>query len=122
MFFFFNDTATAEIYTLSLHDALPIYCAIRRRGDEARVLRHHAPRVAWLRGLHRAQPLLDLGRGQLDVQPPLLDVEHDRVAVPHGGDRPADPGPGPDLRDHDAVRGAREAPAGQDRAGRPQAA
>src|SRR2546429_2766631 len=26
MFFFFNDTATTEIYTLSLHDALPIYC------------------------------------------------------------------------------------------------
>ena len=25
MFFFFNDTATTEIYTLSLHDALPIY-------------------------------------------------------------------------------------------------
>ena len=23
--FFFNDTATTEIYTLSLHDALPIY-------------------------------------------------------------------------------------------------
>src|SRR3982751_6017299 len=30
-FFFFNDTATTEIYTLSLHDALPIY------------LRHVAP-------------------------------------------------------------------------------
>src|SRR2546430_13052330 len=28
-FFFFNDTATTEIYTLSLHDALPICC--RRR-------------------------------------------------------------------------------------------
>src|SRR5215203_7527047 len=26
-FFFFNDTATTEIYTLSLHDALPIYDA-----------------------------------------------------------------------------------------------
>src|SRR2546429_8601067 len=26
-FFFFNDTATTEIYTLSLHDALPIYLA-----------------------------------------------------------------------------------------------
>src|SRR3712207_7343256 len=25
VFFFFNDTATTEIYTLSLHDALPIY-------------------------------------------------------------------------------------------------
>src|SRR3712207_8046782 len=29
LFFFFNDTATTEIYTLSLHDALPI---CRRRG------------------------------------------------------------------------------------------
>src|SRR3712207_8391726 len=27
MFFFFNDTASTEIYTLSLHDALPIYLA-----------------------------------------------------------------------------------------------
>src|SRR2546430_13145021 len=27
LFFFFNDTATTEIYTLSLHDALPIYVA-----------------------------------------------------------------------------------------------
>src|SRR5688572_32902330 len=27
LFFFFNDTATTEIYTLSLHDALPICCA-----------------------------------------------------------------------------------------------
>src|ERR1051326_2208617 len=32
-FFFFNDTATTEIYTLSLHDALPIYP--RRRVVEA---------------------------------------------------------------------------------------
>src|SRR3712207_8221409 len=35
MFFFFNDTATTEIYTLSLHDALPISrpgtAAARRR-------------------------------------------------------------------------------------------
>src|SRR5258707_6177522 len=29
-FFFFNDTATTEIYTLSLHDALPIFPAIER--------------------------------------------------------------------------------------------
>src|SRR6267143_7117034 len=36
LFFFFNDTATTEIYTLSLHDALPISSAPRsscgRRG------------------------------------------------------------------------------------------
>src|SRR5256885_3948049 len=30
--FFFNDTATTEIYTLSLHDALPI-CDVERRHD-----------------------------------------------------------------------------------------
>src|SRR5258708_27361386 len=30
LFFFFNDTATTEIYTLSLHDALPI-CRGRKR-------------------------------------------------------------------------------------------
>src|SRR5256885_13671405 len=30
IFFFFNDTATTEIYTLSLHDALPIYAAKAR--------------------------------------------------------------------------------------------
>src|SRR3989442_7652552 len=29
-FFFFNDTATTEIYTLSLHDALPIYAPVTR--------------------------------------------------------------------------------------------
>src|SRR5258708_14469339 len=29
LFFFFNDTATTEIYTLSLHDALPI-CRVQR--------------------------------------------------------------------------------------------
>src|SRR5256885_8536587 len=45
-FFFFNDTATTEIYTLSLHDALPISGSQRLpRGaadlpDAARVLGH----------------------------------------------------------------------------------
>src|SRR5260221_2078342 len=31
-FFFFNDTATTEIYTLSLHDALPILRSFGGRG------------------------------------------------------------------------------------------
>src|SRR2546422_11580916 len=34
-FFFFNDTATTEIYTLSLHDALPI-CLPREDRSEGR--------------------------------------------------------------------------------------
>src|SRR2546429_9921116 len=38
-FFFFNDTATTEIYTLSLHDALPICPAVApRRPGGGRVL------------------------------------------------------------------------------------
>src|SRR5438034_6632719 len=32
-FFFFNDTATTEIYTLSLHDALPIFANVSGRKD-----------------------------------------------------------------------------------------
>src|SRR2546427_7765848 len=46
LFFFFNDTATTEIYTLSLHDALPIYRV--PTGGRHRVLRHarHGARSA----------------------------------------------------------------------------
>ena len=40
-FFFFNDTATTEIYTLSLHDALPILlnteCVRERERERARL-------------------------------------------------------------------------------------
>src|SRR2546421_2668747 len=36
LFFFFNDTATTEIYTLSLHDALPISGEARRSSWSAR--------------------------------------------------------------------------------------
>src|SRR2546426_3649980 len=35
-FFFFNDTATTEIYTLSLHDALPICAREQPEGGRAR--------------------------------------------------------------------------------------
>src|SRR5256885_11798819 len=34
-FFFFNDTATTEIYTLSLHDALPISLGVDGDGGDA---------------------------------------------------------------------------------------
>src|SRR3712207_7938354 len=62
-YFFFNDTATTEIYTLSLHDALPI-CADRReaaprdvrppaRGLRQALLRPHLRRRAALDQRHR---------------------------------------------------------------------
>src|ERR1035437_10786310 len=40
LLFFFNDTATTEIYTLSLHDALPIYLQPGKRHHAAV---HHPP-------------------------------------------------------------------------------
>src|SRR3712207_6985992 len=39
MFFFFNDTATTEIYTLSLHDALPIF----GENEKVRVIARFGP-------------------------------------------------------------------------------
>src|SRR2546425_12937255 len=55
--FFFNDTATTEIYTLSLHDALPIWFAFDgcigelaelalRLADGARF--HTGPKLVWI--------------------------------------------------------------------------
>src|SRR2546430_13747624 len=49
VFFFFNDTATTEIYTLSLHDALPI--SPRRQGPSRRAPAGGSPRA--LRALVR---------------------------------------------------------------------
>src|SRR5215467_14942108 len=40
LFFFFNDTATTEIYTLSLHDALPILARPRAPGHRYRYQPH----------------------------------------------------------------------------------
>src|SRR3712207_8961667 len=41
-FFFFNDTATTEIYTLSLHDALPIFNY--QTGETVVLIRRHKRR------------------------------------------------------------------------------
>src|SRR3712207_8424585 len=63
MCFFFNDTATTEIYTLSLHDALPI-CKLRRVVAEAPGRQHHRP------GADRVVADGDPGdRAVLDEQP-----------------------------------------------------
>src|SRR5574338_1652834 len=43
-FFFFNDTATTEIYTLSLHDALPICSTTPRRPRSSGRRRRCRPR------------------------------------------------------------------------------
>src|SRR5256885_13018533 len=60
-FFFFNDTATTEIYTLSLHDALPIYprrrtgSSVRRAVSRWRTRRRGAGDRAAVRAAHRSE-------------------------------------------------------------------
>src|SRR3712207_8078351 len=53
VFFFFNDTATTEIYTLSLHDALPIFLSL---GEGVDVEDRLPPRVGGAVALHRGAP------------------------------------------------------------------
>src|SRR5687767_16031128 len=60
IFFFFNDTATTEIYTLSLHDALPIF------GPEAIVSRSSPITSEIIRLISRA------GRARRARPPPLM--------------------------------------------------
>src|SRR2546425_8132845 len=52
VFFFFNDTATTEIYTLSLHDALPIWLGVFYDGSffsYAQNYYYHERELGWLR-------------------------------------------------------------------------
>src|SRR3712207_7235680 len=54
-FFFFNDTATTEIYTLSLHDALPIYPAFSTAGRGfGRAADGRIPGPLWVKMLYSA--------------------------------------------------------------------
>src|SRR3712207_7727431 len=58
-FFFFNDTATTEIYTLSLHDALPI------SGENERIETDEAqPQQADRGSAGRTQPRLEVHGGK----------------------------------------------------------
>src|SRR5438445_9278213 len=61
-YFFFNDTATTEIYTLSLHDALPIWRGGRRSlragGGRGRFRQRRLPGSV----RHRLRPLYPLSQ------------------------------------------------------------
>src|SRR5260370_531611 len=96
--FFFNDTATPEIYTLSLHDALPICHRLvpRRRGDRRRhhcrihrqrrcrachrsrrVRHHHSERRPAIRGRRHCRRIARRS-GPREVRPVLLPLVTER--------------------------------------------
>src|SRR3712207_9135007 len=75
LLFFFNDTATTEIYTLSLHDALPI-CAVAGREGQAGQRRQRQ------RALRRRQGhLVDAGgRERRDRKSTRLNSSHANIS------------------------------------------
>src|SRR2546427_541963 len=98
--FFFNDTATTEIYTLSLHDALPIsrqrdlgrLLSSRDHGDvhAARALRRRACR-------HAARPARQRRRGGGRRRPAVLWRPTEPAARHRPGERRPRPGGAPRL-------------------------
>src|SRR3989449_10248060 len=102
IFFFFNDTATTEIYTLSLHDALPLASPALAPAGHI----NHAPCV------RLPIPVGGLGAGRKDLERDTV------VAVPHGADPPCLlVGCGLRTADGSRLRGAGVVPAGLARTG-----
>src|SRR3712207_8358844 len=75
VFFFFNDTATTEIYTLSLHDALPISFTELVEAGEGSLY------VGGAAGLLDEVPVDDLrGYRRLDRKSPRLNSRHAHIS------------------------------------------
>src|SRR3989442_9889547 len=77
-FFFFNDTATTEIYTLSLHDALPIsrgttVIVCGQGGCLERVITDYGP-------IAGTQRIIDLYTPDLDRKSTRLNSSHVRIS------------------------------------------
>src|SRR2546430_16791603 len=71
-FFFFNDTATTEIYTLSLHDALPISQSRRLKARD--VLVRRAPFPTELANVAAEESM------QLDRKSTRLNSSHSQIS------------------------------------------
>src|SRR5689334_25077945 len=74
-FFFFNDTATTEIYTLSLHDALPIFRARPVPGLVPAV-----PSVYRVGGSHRGRDAGAAGDPAGDRKSTRLNSSHSSIS------------------------------------------
>src|SRR3712207_8922335 len=81
VFFFFNDTATTEIYTLSLHDALPIFVHADHDDVTARLLvaadaEAEVDRVE----LRPLEPLAGVGQQPEDRKSTRLNSSHANIS------------------------------------------
>src|SRR5438552_9901509 len=83
-FFFFNYTATTEIYTLSLHDALPISSVERRSGAHVRVVRPRGIRRGRRRPARSEEHTSELQSPDHLVCRLLLEKKKRRGDIPRG--------------------------------------
>src|SRR2546430_7284611 len=102
LLFFFNDTATTEIYTLSLHDALPI--SARRAGSQAPLAFGCRQSRTWARGWphgRRSEEHTSELQSQSNLVCRLLleKKKPRRLAPPALSRRPPPPAPPPLTRD-----------------------
>src|SRR2546428_7593907 len=79
-FFFFNDTATTEIYTLSLHDALPISRAVERRAIAPQLARRRSSFSPALRSIRRPKRFRNRSRLHRDRKSTRLNSSHDQIS------------------------------------------
>src|SRR5258707_13635657 len=83
-FFFFNDTATTEIYTLSLHDALPIcsqwscHLAVPMDRSDTRMKRTRLPRMSPKR--RREPAISDQRAPEIDRKSTRLNSSHANIS------------------------------------------
>src|SRR5256885_15315388 len=82
VFFFFNDTATTEIYTLSLHDALPIW-QLRRFDADFDLPDHLLPEFPPPIFLQQRPELGDVSKGEVITTRNFLDRKSTRLNSSH---------------------------------------
>src|SRR2546430_11744761 len=94
-FFFFNDTATTEIYTLSLHDALPIlpfYTPGQRRGlGIAAAERRYVVRVNAVSNTDRKSTRLNSSHSQISYAVFCLKKKNKQTYFEGNRNSPPDP-------------------------------
>src|SRR6058998_2082314 len=69
--------------------SLPRHRSFGCRRDELSILRHDAGLVARRRWRPLPEPCLHFLFGNFNIQTPRFDIENDRIAVAHRGNRPA---------------------------------
>src|SRR2546430_9322474 len=82
LFFFFNDTATTEIYTLSLHDALPIFHSPKIERIEVTAIGDvNRAKLYYLRGKVGKRARVRAKRGvALDRKSTRLNSSHSQIS------------------------------------------